>query len=265
MPRMYRSAFPRYVCTVVAAIFLWAAGASIGAAQIHLPKVPSPPKKDTKTSKPASPEVKPTGEVVSMMSPDSAPPGGHGQVVLTGQNFKDGMQIRFNCKGAQFSPDSFKVEGPTRIVAQVTVPLKAEEGPCGTSMGSEPGKEPFRISYSANMPVAIPVAMIGEGDMQFMDMMMNMQKAMMAGYGNQGESGRIELDGGSIKYVKGSATTFTESTSAVKSVDEMKQGGQPMGIFRIVFNNGKIYNFGGMGSGSDGRAASAYLKKKLGK
>jgi len=269
MPRIYRISSARYICAGVAAIFVWAASASLGAAQFHVPKIPGLPKKDTKPSKPASSEVKPsraaTGEVVTVMSPDSAPPGGHGQVILTGQNFKDGMQLHFNCKGAQFSPDSFKVESPTRIVAQVTVPLTAEEGPCGTSVGSEPGKEPFRISYSADMPVTIPMALLGEGDMDFMTMMMNMQKVVMAGFGNQGEAGRIELDGGSIKYVKGSVTSFTESTSAVKSVDEMKQGGQPMGIFRIVFNDGKIYNFGGMGSGSDGNAAAAYLKKKLSK
>jgi hypothetical protein len=251
----------------VAVIFVWVAGASIGAAQLHLPKVPNITK--TKPNKSGSPEVKPsragTAEVVSMMSPDSAPPGGHGQIVLTGQNFKDGMRIQFNCKGVQFSPDSFKVESPTRIVAQITVPVSAEEGPCGTSMGSEPGKEPFRISNSANMPVAISVALIGEGDMQFMDLMMSMQKSLMAGYGNQGEAGRIELEGGSIKYVKGSTTNFTELTSAVKSMGEMKQEGKPMGIFRIVFNDGKIYNFGGMGNGSDGHTAFEFLQKKLGK
>ena len=38
-----------------------------------------------------------------------------------------------------------------------------------------------------------------------------------------------------------------------------------MGIFRIVFNDGKIYNFGGMGNGSDGHAAFEFLQKKLGK
>jgi len=46
---------------------------------------------------------------------------------------------------------------------------------------------------------------------------------------------------------------------------EMKQEGKPMGIFRIVFNDGKIYNFGGMGNGSDGHAAFEFLQKKLGK
>jgi len=265
MPRVYRRSCYQYAGLLMAAIVVCAACASVGAAQLHLPKVPGL----QKTSKPGSPEVKPsragTAEVVSMMSPDSGPPGGHGEVILTGQNFKEGMKIQFDCKGAQFSPDSFKVESPTRIVAQITIPLKVEEGPCGTSMGSEPGKEPFRISNSANMPVTVPVTLLGEGDMQFMDMMMSVSKAAMAGYGNQGEQGRIELAGGSIKYVKGSVTTFAESISAVKNMGEMKQGGQPVGVFRIVFNDGKIYNFGGMGNGSDGHAAFEYLQKKLGK
>jgi hypothetical protein len=265
MPRIYRSFFTRLVCATVAGIMVWAVSASTGTAQFHLPKVPGLPK----TSKPGSPEVKPsragTAEVVSAASPDSAPPGGHGEVILTGQNFKDGMRIQFTCQGAQFSPDSFKVESPTRVVAQVTIPLTAQEGPCGTSQGSEPGKEPFRISNSADMPVSVSVMLLGEGEMQFMDMMMSMQKAAMAGYGNQGAQGKLELKGDSIKYVKGDEATFTESTSAVKSMGEMKQNGQPIGIFRIVFNDGKIYNFGGMGAGTDGHTAFVFLQKKLGK
>jgi hypothetical protein len=267
MPRINRCSFIRIVCTLVAVVIGWSAGASIGAAQFHLPKIPGIAK--TKPDKPGSPEVKPsrggTAEVVSMMSPDSAPPGGRGEVVMTGENFKDGMRIEFNCKGAQFSPDSIKVESPTRLVAQVTIPVKAEEGPCGTSMRSAPGKEPFRISNSANMPVAISVALLGEGDMQFMDMMMSMQKTLMGGFGNQGEAGRIVVQGDSNKYLKGNTTSFTESVSAVKSMGEMKQNGKPVGIFRIVFNDGKIYNFGGMGGGSDGHAAFEFLQRKLGK
>lgn len=267
MPKICRSLFAQTVFTTLAAILAWVGGASIAAAQFHIPKIPSIAK--TKTSKPGTAEVSPsragTGEVVATISPDSAPPGGHGQIILTGQNFKEGMRLQINCKGAQFSPDSFRVESPTRIVAQVSIPIAAQEGPCGTSTSSAPGKEPFRISNSADMPIQIPLALLGEGDMQFMDMMMSMQKALMAGHGNPAEAGQLSLQGGSIKYVKGGATSFTESASGVKSMGEMKQNDQPMGIFRIIFNDGKIYNFAASGSSSDGHTVFTFLQKKLGK
>jgi hypothetical protein len=69
----------------------------------------------------------------------------------------------------------------------------------------------------------------------------------------------------SIISIKGNATSFTESTSAVKSVGEMKQGDKPVGIFRIVFNDGKIYDFGSMRDSSIGHAAFVLLQKRLGK
>jgi hypothetical protein len=249
----------------VATLLLWAASSATGVAQFGLPKIPKLPK----TSKAATPQVKAsraaTMEVVSTMSPDAAPPGGYGQVVVVGENFKDGMQVTFNCKGAQFKADSVKVESATKAVAQIKVPVTATEGPCGTSMRSNSGKEPFQISNSANMPVAVPVILLGEGDMQFMDMMMKMQQAMAPGFGGQGAQGQIQFEGSSIKYVKGDQTTFTESVSGVKSMGEMKQGDQPIGIFRIVFNDGKIYNFMGGQQASDAHAVFLYLQKKLGK
>ena len=148
-------------------------------------------------------------------------------------------------------------------MAQITVPVTAEEGPCGTSMRS--AKEgPFQISNSASMPVAVSAVLLGEGDMQFMEMMIKMQQAMAPGFGRQGAQGHIEIAAGAIKYVQGDKTTFTEPIPGVKSMAEMKQGGQPIGIFRIVFNDGKIYNFGAMGNGTDAHATFEFLQKKLG-
>jgi len=104
-----------------------------------------------------------------------------------------------------------------------------------------------------------------------MDIMMKMQQAAMAqmaqGPGNQGNQskGEIQLNAGSIKYVQGGKETFTESISGVKSMGEMKQNGQPIGIFRIVFNDGKIYNFGAMGSTAQAHSTFEFLQKKLGK
>jgi hypothetical protein len=265
MLRKSRISFINCACTVMAALLVWAATTAAGVAQFGLPKIPKLPK----VSKSATSEVKPsraaTMEVVSTISPDSAPPGGHGQVVVTGQNFKAGMQVTFNCKGSQFKADSVKVESATKAVAQIQVPVTAEEGPCGTSMRSTSSKAPFQISNSANLPVSVPMGFLGEGDMQYMDMMMKMQQAMAPGFGNQGAQGRIEFEGSSIKYVQGDKTTFTESISGVKSMGEMKQGDKPIGIFRIVFNDGKIYNFMGGQQATDAHAVFVFLQKKLGK
>jgi len=241
---------------------------STGSAQIHLPKIPGTQK--TSETKPSRAS---TLEVVSSASPESAPPGGHGQITLTGQNFKDGMKIQFVCKGTAFPADSSKVESPTRLVVQITVPVSVEEGPCDTSdLSAYPnqiGKGAFAISNSANMPIAISLSLMGEGDMQWGDIMMSMSKIMMAAAQNGGkvESGVLQLEGGAIKYVKGSATSFNESTSAVKSVDAVQvYGGVPSGYFKITFNNGKIYTLGTAGpGGGDPNAALAFLKKKLGK
>ena len=96
MPSRSRALFARSLLAVIALVVIWAASASIGAAQFGLPKVPKLPKKttptaETKPSKSDSPEV---AQVLSV-APDAAPPGGHGEVVLTGQNFSDGMQVQF--------------------------------------------------------------------------------------------------------------------------------------------------------------------------
>jgi len=257
----------------MAAVLMWAAGSSNGNAEMGLPKVAGisqGTKKETKPSPPQSPEIKPstggTVEVLSTMSPDAAPPGGVGEVVVTGDLFKGGNDLEFRCQGAEFKPDSIKVESPKRVVVHIHVPATAQEGPCGTSLRGMPGKEPFRISKSASMPIGVEAYLLGEGDMQFFELMMKMQQAMMPGFGNQGEAGQILLAPTAIKFVQGGKTVFTEAASGVKSMTEMKQGGQPIGIFRIVFNDGKIYNFmGAKGGGGESHATFELLRTKLGK
>ena len=273
MYRMSRVLCAKCICAVMVAILMWAAGSSNGAAQVGLPKLPGIPKgtkKETKPSPPESPEITPSAggsiEVLSMMSPDAAPPGGMGDVVVTGDLFKGGKDLEFHCQGAEFKPDSIKVESPKRVVARIHVPVTAQEGPCGTSLRSMPGKEPFRISNSASMPIGVGAYMLGEGDMQFMELMMKMQQVMAPGFGNQGETGLILLAPGSIKFVQGGKTIFTEPATGVKSMAEMKQGGQPIGIFRVVFNDGKIFNFMGAKAGGEGSHQTfEFLRTKLGK
>jgi hypothetical protein len=273
MDRIRHVSCARYFCVAVAAMLMWTASSSNGVAQVGLPKPPGIPKgtkKETKPSPPQTPEINPsaggTVEVLSTMSPDAAPPGGMGEVVVTGNLFNGGKDLEFRCQGAEFKPDSIKVESPKRIVAHIHVPVSAQEGPCGTSLRSLPGKEPFRISKSASMPIGVEAYMLGEGDMQFMELMMKMQQAMMPGFGNQAEAGQILLAPTTIKYVQGGKTIFTEPVAGVKSMSEMKQAGRPIGIFRIVFNDGKIYNFvGAKAGGRESHETFELLRTKLGK
>jgi len=269
MQDIQRRALTRGFWTVLMAGFVWAAGASIGAAQFRLPKVPGNSNKETKPSQSGSPEV-------STVSPDSAPPGGHGEVVLTGKNFQRDptVQYQLKCKGADFSLQSAKAESDTRLVAQVTAPLNVEEGPCdlmGKTFQSWPiSKGAFSISNAAQMPVDIALMMVGEGDMQFQDFMMAMSKAMMATAqtGGKAAPSMLELEGTTIKYVQGDTTSFTKPFSAVKSLEQIQMYGQPSPYFRIAFNDGKIYNFAptvGSGAPGDPNATFAFLKKKLGK
>jgi hypothetical protein len=183
------------------------------------------------------------------------------------------MNLYFNCKGAQpFRPDSFNVESPTRIVAQVTVPVEAEEGPCDTTdllpTLTTIGKQSFRISYSANMPVTLHLFLVGQGNMEIMDVMTsaaNIRMAQVQKGDYSDPSGTVELDGGTIKYVKGSTTSFSYSTSAVKRLEQLKPPvpSLPSQFFRIIFSDGKIYNFdGGI---EHANAVFALLQKKLGK
>jgi hypothetical protein len=89
---------------------------------------------------------------------------------------------------------------------------------------------------------------------------------MMPGFGGQGQTGLILVAPGSIKFVQGDKTVFTEPATGVKSMSEMKQAGQPIGIFRIVFNDGKIFNFvGGKAGGGQSHETFELLRTKLGK
>ena len=104
-----------------------------GAAWAQFPKLPKITKKLPGQSDSKTQEQKPKGPVpeISSIEPNSAPPGGAGDLVLTGKNFANGMGVRISCKDS-VSPhiDSLKVESPERAVAHVTFPDNLEDGPC---------------------------------------------------------------------------------------------------------------------------------------
>ncbi len=275
-----------FAATLVAAL----ACGSMAHAQFGLPKLPKIPKlPGQKENKPAQ-ENKvrkmaglPAPELTAI-TPDAAPPGGAGELVLTGKNFTPGMSLRFNCKGG-VNPhvESLKVEDSGKAVAQVSLAFNAKESPCEMFLerpegGAEtaesdygsrevfqvPDSGPkFAISNAGGLPVGVDALLLAEGNQEFPQLMAKMQQAMMPGFGEKGQKTSLLFTSDTVKYVRGQATLFSEPTSAVKAVEEMNMMGQSTGIFRIEFQDGKIYNF--MGTTGDSKKTAEFVKKRLGK
>ncbi len=292
MHRVDQVSVIRWVCAGVAAVLLWTVGAATAAAQFGLPKINVPKLPGQKTTKTkAKKQVEPAGPPpeITAIEPNSGAPGSSGEVKLTGKNLNKKLGLALKSGSNQVRVTHFQVQSPEHATMVVAVPADAPEGEYSlevtqyaeasvdadgeTSLSGSPEvyaipdtAPKFKVSGTGNLPVTVPTSLLGEGDMQYMDMMMKMQQAMMPGFGNQGGEGKILIASGSVKYVQGDKTVFAQPISAVKDLAEMKQGGQPIGIFRIVFTDGKIYNFFGGGQhGGDAHASFVLLKKKLGK
>lgn len=281
----------------LAAVFLWVfADASTASAQFGLPKVPKILKKgekkdtrpeETKRTEAKRPEagkpceeITPSGEEsagtpeigaeeleLMEVTPDSAPPGGYGQLVLTGKNFICSLPIRISCRGdVNPAVQSLKVEAPGRAVARIKVPLDVKEGPCSFLLpGGGDHVVRFQISIAGKMPMRVPAMLLGEGELDFMQAMMRMSEEGME---VMKSGGYLELTADSVKFVQEGfkeKVAFTEPTSAVKEVEGMTQMGESTGMFRITFRTGKIYNFMATGSGEEGDRVVSLVKKRLGK
>jgi hypothetical protein len=299
MRREHSYAYRKIAVGVVAAVVLGLGiGASVASAQFGL-KLPKVPKLSKKESKPASESKEKAAQLpaveITSITPASASPGAAGEVVLTGKNFFRGMRLRMGCGEEQGAPESLKnylvkVESPERATIQVSIPENAKEGPCRlyvvgywgrtgvvtdetdespsgtpeiTQISSD--KVLFRISNSGSMPISVPVFLAGEGNMQFMEIMMKFQQSMQGDWGKGGKSSLL-LSPDTVQYVQDEKAVFTEPTSGVTKVEEMSMMGKPTGVFRIVFKSGKIYNFMDQseGGGDKGRAFKT-VKKRLGK
>ncbi len=279
---VYRSIL---VCCFAAGLVGLASEGSRAFGQFGLPKLPKLPRvKKSNPPQKKSENVGPMPELTKI-EPDSAPPGGGGQIVLTGSNFSVGTSLRMTCHDQRVTVEDFKVEGPTRAVAHVTVASGATEGPCDLALEQRPTTmdssgeitaspggtvevvqvktATFSISKSSSMPISVSVIYLGEGEMEFMDMMMKVQKAMQASWGDSGKP-LLLLTRNQVKFVQGDKTVFSESASNVKEVGQMSMQGQGVGIFRIVCTNGKIYNFM-EGQGNSEGEAYKIIKSTLGK
>lgn len=254
-------------------------------AQFGLPKLPRLPK--TRKSKPPEQKNESAGPIpeLTKIEPDSAPPGGGGQIVLTGNNFSVGTNLRMTCHNQAVTLEDFKVESPTRAVAHVKVAFGATEGPCELALEQHPTtKDPageitastsgtvevaqvktatFSISKASPLPIELSVTYLGEGEMEFMDMMMKVQKSMQGSWGDTGKP-YLLLSPSQFKFVQGEKSVVAEPASNVKEVGQMSMQGESIGVFRIVCKNGKIYNFM-EGQGHSKGEAFKIVKSTLGK
>jgi hypothetical protein len=278
--------------SVLAMLFIWFGSAAMASAQFGFPKIKVPKLPGQKQTKPKAQEKAGPAPEVTAINPDSGPPGGAGEVVLTGKNFTPDLRMRFQCGESNLTSKGFKVQGAERATVSVTIPLDAREGACGIELTRYAGAGPasdeetterprgtpevfavrengpkFTISSAGKLPISLDMLLLGEGEMNFMDMQMKMAQDMQAGFGKDKlKTGRLVLTADSIKYVQEDKVVFSATPATVKSVDEMTMMGKPVGIFRIVLTDGKIYNFGGSSQNEKaGDQAVKLIKKKLGK
>lgn len=102
-----------------------------GGGWAQFPKIPKklPGQSNSKSEDAKSPRG-PVPELTSV-TPNSAPPGGSGELTLTGKNLAEGVHLRIGCNNSgNVHIDSIKIESSERAVAHVTFPANMNEGPC---------------------------------------------------------------------------------------------------------------------------------------
>lgn len=213
----------------LATIGLWAVGVTTAPAQLGLPKVPKLPGQGKSTS-PGKQALKGPRPSLTAINPNSAPPGGTGDLSLTGKNFARGMELRINCKGGYPNFDNFRVESPERAVVHAHFPLDMSEGSCevyldyilaenGEISPSRQGTPEvtvqvksvtFSISNSSPMPVNLgEFALVSEEEIKSRDAMATQgQKAMQDAKASQPsrEKQAADLKEMTEKYKRGEIT-----------------------------------------------------------
>jgi hypothetical protein len=132
MRKEHRRAYRVTAVWVIAAVFLGLGiGASVASAQfgLKLPKIPKLGKKETEPTTPSrAKKLRVPAPEITSITPDSAPPGGDGELVVTGNNLFPGIVLNF-CG----TLTKLEVQSPERAVAHIKIGEAAEEGPCETT------------------------------------------------------------------------------------------------------------------------------------
>lgn len=251
-------------------------------AQFGLPKLPKVPKIGKQEPKPTAQAKQPQGPApeVTAITPSSVPPGWEGDVVFAGKNFAPNMKMRLECGGQNIKPKDFRVEGAERATFHLKIQPTAEETTCiialevppapptaetgpavqGSPMVVQVTGASFAISESSNLAKAYKACFLAEGELAPMEIMMKYSEAMQKG--SQDEC-KLYVSSDSVKYSDKGKAILDQPASAVRTIEPVLMMGNPMGAFRIVLTNGKIYNFMASGGHNEDDPLDEQIKRKL--
>ncbi|HLY61374.1 MAG TPA: hypothetical protein VKV95_11545 [Terriglobia bacterium] len=147
---------------------------------------------------------------ISGVTPNSVPPGGSGDLVITGKNLAPGVSLRIGCKDSRNAHiDSFKIESPARAVAHVTLPESVPEGPCDVYLEFVRGPGSEILPSVQGTPEVVQVKSVNFG-------VSNSSTSMPVGLG---EFSLVPDDD-----LKALATMDAAQASAQKMADDVKSG-----------------------------------------
>ena len=259
----------------VMAVLATQAPAAMAQFGLKLPKVPKIGKQEPKPPAQAKQPQGPAPEVTSI-TPSLVPPGWEGDVVFAGKNFAQNMKLRLGCGNVK----DFRVESGERATFHLKVQPTAEETTCiialevppapptaetgpavqGTPMVVQVTGASFAISESSALAKAYKACFLAEGDVPPMELMMKLSESMQKG--SQDEC-KLLVSSDSVKYADKAKTILDQPASAVKTVEPILMMGNPIGVFRIVLTNGKMYNFMASGGHNSDDPLEDQIKRKL--
>jgi hypothetical protein len=225
------------------------------ATRAQLPGVPKLPGSGNKNTRDTKPSAKDT-PTIKQVSPSKILPGKPFDLTITGTNLTEGMDIALACHdqmnghdAAAFTvkPVSVKATSSATLVAHVEFPAGHTDSHCRlTAVGPDimPGTQVV-VSEHINDPMQLSGRFIGEGELE------PMQMAQQIGPAMQRTGEKFELLPGSVRYTQGGKTLFDRPISDIKSIEPVKINGSSSGMFRLVFKDGKTYNFMPVGTGED--------------
>jgi len=200
-----------------------------------------------KPSAPGTPEVTQLGTECAAGGRKST------EIVITGKNFpgpfpsvKDSKWRSFpriGCSppegagGGSFrlTVDSLTLESPTRAVARVLVPEGKENADCQLTVYGPGAPLKFHIvNTSLSQNLELEARFVGEGNLSLGQILAHPMDLLSA-------PGRLSASPSSVKFVQGDKTVFDQPASSLKTAQGLP--GNPLWGFRILFNDGKVYNF----------------------